>query len=186
MQKIFLLFSLAFASLNAGCFRPEVKVSYYHFSSSHVREIIGSGTALVQGELNYRVNNFTLFADAGYFSKRGHSTGTCHKTRLEAVPFSFGAKYNCGLVYVGGGLRAFSVNIHNDYNYVRRHEQKTSVGGVVNAGLNYCWNRIVFNPFFEYSFIKMNFGRDCRERNIYRHSLDLSGFSIGAGVGYSF
>lgn len=194
MNKFFILLALCFIpfTIKADGFWPEFKASYYHFSSSHVRKIVHSGTALVQGELNYRINNFILFVDAGYMQANGRSLGLHDKTELQVVPFSFGAKYNYCLqnfsVYAGAGVRGFAIRTHDHSPYVQRHVSKTGVGGVINAGLNYCWNRLVFNPFFEYNFINMHFRRTREdiERNIYRHNLDLSGFAVGAGVGYAF
>lgn len=195
MKKIllFLIVCLAPITSQAGCFWPEFKVSYYRFNSSLLRDIYGSGAAFYQGELNYGVSkNIAVFADVGYFCTKGHSLGFCQKTEMDVIPWTFGAKYlvpfGCGTAYLGGGVRMMSVDIHNDSNYVQRDVSRTSVGGVISGGFNFCWNRLLFTPFVEYNFNKMDFcaNKEDQARNISRHDLDLSGWAFGAGVGYAF
>lgn len=171
----------------------DFKASYYYFQSDLVKDIMGDGAAFFQGEVNYAVtHDFVVFADAGYLSNRGQSLNFDQRTRLEAVPFSLGIKYNyplgCGSVYVGGGVRGFAVHIENKSEFVDPFIKGISAGGVVNAGFNLCYKCIILNPFFEYSFIKLPFHRSAEDiaRNIYRHDLNLNGFALGAGVGYVY
>ena len=177
------------------CITPEFKASYYRFNSSVLRDIYGSGGALIQGEINYKIwCNYYLFADVGYLKKSGKSLGCHEDTCIRIVPISGGMKYRfcfneCLDFYLGAGLRYFNVNIHNDSDFVRRHVCANGVGGVFSGGLYYKFcNCLVFNPFIEYSCKCYGFNesnKDCA-CNIRRHDLDVSGFSFGAGIGYCF
>lgn len=181
MKKILLLLSLCLY-LDAGCFWPEFKVSYYRFNASCLREAVGNGAVYYQGELNYQpYQNISLFFDAGYFKAE------TDRSILQVAPLTIGGKINASFFgcagYLGGGFRTmpFSLTIHN------REHKHTELGGMVTAGLNFCFKGLLFNPFVEYSFNKRKFPRqESYLREDFGRQLNLSGYSLGAGFGYMF
>lgn len=195
MKKLAVLLYITLLPIfaDAGCFWPEFKASYYHFNSCRIKDVYGSGAALVQGELNYLVcRNVILFADAGYMTTTGQRDRRCsYRPHLQIVPFTFGGKFafpfECGNVYLGGGFRPMVLNIHNGSNYKESHVHRTEYGGVIMGGGNFFWNRFVLNPFVEYNFNKSNFHHHRRHEHYHhRRKLDLSGWAFGGGVGYTF
>ncbi len=193
MRKLFFIFCLFPFFVNASCLLPELKVSYYRFNSSLLRDIYGGGAPLIQGEINYNPCKYLLvFADVGYLWKNGRSINFHQRTRIEIFPWTLGAKcfypFRYGSVYAGGGFRTSTLSVHNKSCYVQRNVHKTELGGVINAGANLCWKRFVFNPFVEYNFNRMSFHRNQEdiERNIYRHDLQIGGWAFGGGLGYAF
>ncbi|MCB1110282.1 MAG: hypothetical protein KDK64_04820 [Chlamydiia bacterium] len=164
------------------------KASYYISTNHRFREIYG-GAGLYRLETNIQVwEQLHTWVNLGYMYASGDSSQNDH-THLHLVPLSFGVSYfftkGCFVPYVGlGPLLAYSY-IHNGSNYVTRHQNGWGGGFLAKTGFRaYFAKSLYFDFFGDYSLIIMDFHHGGK-RTIH-HRGDLSGFSIGAGVGYNF
>lgn len=164
----------------------EVRVAYYHPSSSRVRRIYGDGWADYQFELSSSLNrlgglvgigdlrfagiglsdlnlDWKIWAGVSGFSRKGDSIGFHDDTRLQLIPVYLGLKIFYPLfcnvkAYIGGAGCYSFLRIRDDSDYVHRHTRKEAWGGVIQSGLtyNFCEWGVV-SVFSDYFFQQFHF-----------------------------
>lgn len=230
------------ASFFCGCgpldLAAEVRVAYYHPSSSKVRRIYGDGWADYQFELSKGIGcGLRAWVGVSGFSRNGDSIGFHNRTNLQLIPVNFGLKYYyplaCNLnVFIGGAACYSFLRIHDHSDFVHKHTHKNDWGGLIQSGLSYqfCdWG--IVTAFADYYFQRFHFhdshghsgsrhsgnrhsnsrhsngdyygnyygdyygdyygssyssGSSQHSRFVERHSLDMSGYKIGVGLGVTY
>ena len=183
----------------------EGRVAYFHPSSSKVRRIYGDGWADYQLEISKGVyENLRIWAGVNGFSRGGESKGFHHHhTRLQLIPINFGLKYYIPFCtdfnfYLSGAASYSFLRIKDNSHYVHEHTHKNGWGGLVQAGITYdFWRCAYVNLFAEGFFQEFDFHNShgssgygsynsSSSRFIKRHKLDMSGYKLGVGIGYTF
>jgi outer membrane protein len=138
------------------------------------------------------------------FSRKGESIGFDDRTRLQLIPINFGLKIFYPIfcntkVFIGGAACYSFLRIRDHSEYVRKHTRKEDWGGLIQSGItyNFCdWG--VVSAFADYYFQRFDFhstdyssfygsGYSYNDhRYIERHSLDMSGYKVGVGLGVTF
>jgi hypothetical protein len=169
-----------------NCFSPE---------SRKVRAIYGQKWADYQLQFNYTYDEqWTLFTAINGFSRKGHSLGyQSHKTRLRLLPLSLGVEYSFKLIpcldyYVGAGASYSFLRIHDHSHFVHEHIYKNAFGGIFKTGVKYFLDRRVFidlgvDYFYQHFHFKTHHDSD---HYVKRHSLNMSAFKAGLGLGINF
>lgn len=176
--------------LHAGEFLVEAKGAYFRSTDHKFRKIYSNG-GLFSGEINYQAwNNIYAWASGGYFYKKGSSIGLSNSTKITLVPVGFGLKYlyscNCFDFYVGAGAQPTYVYIKDNSSFAIGTSSKWTWGGIVKVGA--IWNirqNFFIDLFADYSFTDVKFHRT-NNGAVTRQRADLSGWSLGAGIGYRF
>lgn len=178
----------------------EFRIAWYSPSSHKFRKIYSNSLADYQIELSKKLfGNWDLWLDVDYATKKGHSTYFHDKTRITIVPIILGARYSFDLcydfqLYLGAGVNYTFLRIHDDSHYVKKHVHKEQFGGTFKVGLKkYFCDCFFVDVFVDYFLQDFHFSGKDRlssssgsERFVQRHSANLSGFKIGAGIGYTF
>lgn len=172
------------------------RVAYFHPESSRLRKTYTNCFADYQLEVGKIVaSNLQVWAGVCGFSKEGHSRPFHDSTRLQLIPLNLGVKYFFNLApciagYVGGGVCYSMLSIKDHSHYVHKHTNKNEFGGLLQSGLNYYFNDCIFvNIFADYYFQEFHFKKHSyasHSRYVERNSINLSGYKLGAGVGYNF
>lgn len=169
----------------------EVKLGYFMFTDSKMREVFDHGGIDVQLSTSYPVRrHLQIYASVEYQRKSGHSINGREETTFWAVPLSLGLKpvatfssYAQG--YFTIGPRYVFAHVHNDSHFVDRNVSHNGFGGFVNAGLNFFPLRhLLVDLFAEYSYVRMHFHP--HKHNVYGESRQVGGLVFGAGLGYVF
>lgn len=188
-----------------------LKQGYFHPSSNMLRQqfkqSLSTGVYSVEGDIRYRCWR-RLYAElnGSYFAHKGHAIvcniptpscpatsapcGECFKFKLPAL--GIGLKYFFELPcspriepFIGIGMKAFFVRIHNNSAYVTRNEKINTVGGVFNVGLlcHFC-TRGLLEIFVDYQHKKINPAstHTCNCPSV-RYTLNISGVTAGIGIG---
>jgi hypothetical protein len=168
----------------------EAKAAYYRPTDDKFREIY-SDSGIYGGEISCQAwRGLYGWASASCFHKGGHSIRMHDSTTITFVPLGFGLKYLFPVsfvdLYVGAGMLNTYAHIEDDSHFVIHSHSKWGQGGIVKAGAIFNVNKHFFVDLFsDYSFMKIDFHNTDHEK-VVRHDADLSGWSIGAGVGYRF
>ncbi len=187
-----LLFACSFiaGSLFAGEVLLEGKAGYFFPQNHKFRKIYGSG--LIYGaELSVQAWKWLYpWASASYFSKTGHSFDVSYSTRVTFVPVGVGLKgiYTTRNVdfYLGAGLLATYLHTHDHSCFVIQRQSKWGVGAIAKAGLLFNLRKHIFLDIFgDYSWTKIHF-HNTRNGTVIPQTANLSGFSVGAGLGGRF
>jgi outer membrane protein W len=124
-------------------------------------------------------------------SKTGTSLGCKQKTNLWMMPVDAGLKYffACQSLpvnfYVGAGLSATYVNIHDHSPYVIAKTSRWGVGGIGKLGSIVYVDDFFLDLFVNYSYVPIDFPR-YNQRNVSRNSMNFGGWAFGIGLGYKF
>jgi outer membrane protein len=173
----------------------EARVAYYHPTSKKVRHIYSEGVADYQLEISKGLGcNWRVWAGVSGFSKEGRSIGFHNRTRLSLVPVNLGVKYVYPIMcdtklYVGAAVCYSFLNIKDHSYYVHEHTSKGNWGGLIQLGLYYnIWDCLYLDVFADYYFQRFHFSHSNYSYDYYveRHNLDMSGYKVGAGLGFSF
>lgn len=176
--------------VNASDILFEGKVGYFHPTGGTLNNIYGGG-GIYGGELTVPVcDGIAAWAGASYFSQHGHSLGLRNSTRVQLVPVTFGLKYfipfDCYDVYIGAGMERVYLWTHDHSDFVRKHTRKSGLGGVFKLGaIVFVCPEVFFDFFFDYSLCRIHF-HDKIDGTVYPAKADVSGMSVGIGVGYRF
>ncbi|MCK4934895.1 MAG: hypothetical protein KAR79_04845, partial [Simkaniaceae bacterium] len=111
------------------------------------------------------------------------------RTTLQMVPLTLGLKYIFDYTvirpYLGAGIVGSYAQIHDRSPYVPQKQSDWGVGGIAKSGLlTYLSARCFVDFFIDYTYLKMDF--DHTKKNVIYSKADLSGISIGGGLGYQF
>ena len=163
----------------------EVKVSYFYSTNADFKNIYSSGGGLYRLETSLEAyKNLYPFLSVGYFETSGHSQGQQSPTKLKMVPISPGLKYfflekKKLRPYLGAGILTSYLHIYNDSPYVIKVQSKWGVGGLFQGGfIAYITRSFIIDGFIDYSYMNIHF-KNTRSANV-------SGLSIGGGLGYAF
>lgn len=168
-----------------------IKVGYFIFSDAKMRKIYNKGGLDVQISRSFPLWKWLYaYGSVEYLSRHGKSLNGHQKTKIWEVPLSLGLKAIipfCQEIqyYLTLGPRYFFVHVHNRSSYVSRNLNKNDLGGFVNMGLNFfpCQNLQV-DVFGEYSYGRLHFHSS--KTHSYGRSVQIGGFTFGAGLGYAF
>lgn len=167
----------------------EGKAAAFLPTDSLFRKIYGNAGGIfgieVTGQLYEELYGW---ASGSVFAKNGLSVGESDPTRVLFVPLDAGLKYLYRFthvdLYVGIGATATYLQIKDHSPFVIPKQTKWGGGGIVKAGCNIGSHDSVFlDLFVDYSFIKV--GSQCCA-NIQSSDANISGASLGVGVGYRF
>lgn len=176
----------------------EAKAGYFYPTDHKFRKIY-SGGGVYGMEVSYEaLCNVYAWGSVNYFSQDGRSYQEgpdtvdidTNRTSIEIVPLGFGLKYlynSCyGDFYVAAGPLATHMHIKDHSPFVIQRINKWGWGGTVKLGANFdlCDN-LYLNVFSDYSYMKMDFHYTDNQR-VVRTEADISGISVGAGLGYKF
>lgn len=169
----------------------EVRAAYFHPTGSRFDDIYG-GSGIYNFELSVQTwcDLYTWFS-VGYLRESGKSLGLKNRTTFQMVPLGLGLKYlfSCGCFrpYLGAGLGVTWMDVDNHSDFVKKDVDKWGVGGVFKAGslwyMNNCW---FLDFFIDYTYMDIGFSGTSADPFVFRNDADISGFSFGVGLGYSF
>lgn len=169
----------------------EVKGGYFNFSNSKLRKIYTGGGLDLQLAVSYEVDPiWNVYAAVEYAQRSGYSLGAHERTRIELYPISVGLKPVICLhpnfsFYGNVGPRYFFVNQMNYSQFVDKRVHQNGLGGFVGIGLLSNFFRCVtVDLFAEYSFRRLHFYPF--KTFVQGHSIEVGGYTVGLGVGYSF
>lgn len=184
-----LLISFLFP-IEAGNKPSDFKVAWYYPTSKNFRDIY-SDAILYSLETNIQIwGNFTPWLSVGYLCTSGNSIGKSDDTDLYAIPIGVGLKYFfnlCGSFqpYLGIGPVVTYSHINNDSSFVSPTQTGWGIGGIAKSGfLTDLSDCIFLDVFLDYTYLKMNFSHSSKK--VIKRNGDLSGLSVGAGIGYRF
>lgn len=174
----------------------EVKLGYFDFSDSKMRDIYDKGGLDIQFCASYPLWNLTncwtlnAYGAIEYFHRSGKSLNGDQATSLWSVPVNIGLKpvytINENLqCYFAIGPRYFYIHQHNNSSYVDRNKSRIGLGLFVNTGFNYSLcERLVLDIFAEYSYARMHFNSG--KSHVYTKNIQVGGLTVGGGLGYLF
>ena len=82
--------------------------------------------------------------------------------------------------------RLFDPHVKNSSPYLIRSQAKWGVGGICTVeAMIHLSESFFIDIFGDYSFVKINF-RNTNQGKVVPKAADLSGFSLGGGIGYRF
>lgn len=177
-------------SLNTTEVLTEIKGAYFRPTDQTFRDIYGSAQALYTLELSPQLwKDLYAFTSGSFLYQTGHSTGDGSESTFYCIPIGTGLKYFYPIkwidIYAGAGALAVYTHTKNDSPYVIREISKWGYGGIFKLGALFNKNSFFLDLFADYSIIHIPFS-DTRNGTIVPKNGDLSGFSIGAGIGYRF
>lgn len=199
--RLFILI-LAASSLRAD-FKIEGGASYFLPQSETLRDIYGGGVNY-HATLSQKVyKHLDLWAGFNYFDKNGHSLGAHQRTNIKIIPLNVGLKYFfpvhfehvnihfCTIdhinidFYINGAFKYYFLRIHDHSSFVKGHSNQDGFGFVFGVGSYiHLYKRMFLNFSIDYSskqFVDFHY-----KRHTLSHSIDLSGWDFGGGIGVQF
>ncbi len=171
-----------------GPFFFELKAAYFYPTNHRYRKIY-SGSGLYGLEIDWRVyRNLYAWTGVNALYSKGHSESCRYKTDILQIPVDLGLKYIFNIhrfhPYVGAGILATYMHIHDHASFVKKKIVHWGVGGIFKTGVIIDLPKNIFMDFFtNYSLIKVS---PDSHRVTCPHKANLSGFSFGGGLGYHF
>ena len=182
----------AAAQVDPFCYAsPEVAVAYFLPLSSRFQEIYGGGP-IYTFELNVKTwHQLYTWASVSYFCENGRSIGANNTTNIQLIPLAFGFKYLWWCTnshpYIAIGPLFTRFKTEDNAPFVIRKNKKWGYGATAKVGNSwYIWGDLCLDVFVNYSYMYIDFDRVPADKPVVRHDADLSGFSFGSGLGYSF
>lgn len=166
----------------------EAKGAFYYPTSSTFRQIYSS-EGMFGLEASFKTwRQLYSWASGSVFMKNGHSIGLGDRTRIVFYPIGAGIKYLFPVdwmdFYLGGGPLGVYMHIHDHASTVTPKTCRWGGGGIVKGGAILNISHYLFFDFFtDYSFLYVPIPK---RQNMITHNANLSGWSIGAGVGLRF
>lgn len=185
-----MIYSVSYLSADS---KIEGGASYFYPQSGILRDIYGAG---VNYHLNFSQNvykNLDLWVGANYFNKDGHSLGAHQKTNIKIIPVNLGLKYLFPVhfqhvnidFYINGAFKYYFLKIHDYSPFVAKHSNKDGFGVVFGGGSYiYLYKHIFLNFLIDYSF--KQFFDFHHKPHTQSHSVDVSGWDFGGGIGVKF
>jgi hypothetical protein len=172
----------------------EESAAWFYPLNEKFREIYGNSQGIFGIEANFHaVQDLYLWSSFNFLTTSGKGIGTGFHplTTLYFIPIEAGLKYLHNFIwkdyqwgaYLGVGASANYLHIRNS-GAPGYFPSSTTCGwgfGMVakTGGIFYPCERVFVDLFFQYSYAKVDFDYP-------KNDVDLSGLSIGAGVGYAF
>ncbi len=188
MKKVLFLLVFIVGALHATDTLIEAKGAYYYPASSDFREIYSSG-GMFGAEASFRTwGQLYTWGSGSFMIKKGHSIGLHDTTRIAFYPFGAGIKYLFPVkfveFYLGAGALGAYMHIHDHGTGVVHKICRWGGGGIVKAGVILNRFKYVFlDVFTDYSFLYVPVST---HRDLFTQTANLSGWSIGLGIGYRF
>lgn len=226
MNKLILfliLFFLPFKLLPTDCIPDcetdtdwtlEVRLAYYHLSSSVIKKIYTDDWLDFQVETAKRIHPFLeVWGGVCWASKQGHTRRAYgsydyefrDRTRMSILPLSLGLKLiyaifphvdayaGIGICYTFLKIKNFCKEHYSDWGLSHspftKGIYKNDFGAVFKVGFHYAMSDSTFLDFFADYFSQSFRFSDKRgepNRNIFNRNLNCSGFKFGAGFGVYF
>lgn len=187
----FFLFILNIFQCEATEVLLEAKGGYF-FPSDHRFKKIYSGGGIYGGEISVQIAHSPLYAwiSGDYFSKNGRSIGEKNSTTIQLIPLAVGLKYLYPIsildLYLGAGLQPTYFRTIDRSPYVSRTVSKWGLGGMFKGGILFNIKKGFFVDVFSgYSLLNIHY-HSGSDASVIRNSAHLSGWIIGAGLGYRF
>lgn len=169
----------------------EARGGYFIFSDPKMRKVFNSGGLDVQLLASAKIwKMLHIHGAVEYIERSGRSINGHQSTQIQIVPLSLGLKPvfpigNALDYYLNIGPRFFFVHQHNKSKYVNRNVNEDGLGGFVGTGFFLHLNkRMILDLYGEYSYFMPQF--DTSDKNVIAHKIQVGGFAIGGGLGYSF
>lgn len=170
------------------------KPGYFFLQDSDMKKFFGSGGFTFRTELGYQFwGPFIVWLDGGYYQETGEALGGSQELKIKLGTATLGLKvihyFTKRLAaYVGAGPRLFLLLLHNDSPFVRGDDNQIGIGAGFDWGVWFfpikSWKNVYLELFGDYSWKKMRVDED--EISSIDYDVDISGFSVGAGIGIRF
>lgn len=171
-----------------------VKPCYYFLEDKDMKQFFGTGGFAFRAETGCVLRGpLMIWVDGGYYQETGTAIGGTEKLDLKLATMTLGLKWiyyfsSWAGIYAGAGPRLFLMMLHNDSPYVRGDDNEIGIGGGFDAGLWLFpvpqWRNFFFDLYADYSLKNMHVGED--EISSLDSNIDLSGLSVGLGIGFRF
>jgi len=191
-------------------FAFKVKNGFFYPQESVLKNIFArsgsKGGYWFEGAACWRLwNNLNLEASGSYFERSGRALCGSECTKVKIPTFGLGVKYffngnkfsNCyrsflGRIspFIGGGLRVFFYRECNQSQFMKTIE-KTTVGGMLNAGIEIDLFRDLFVDLFV-NYVGAKVKPTCNKVDSIEccpsciYDLNIGGVIFGAAIGYKF
>ncbi len=199
MKKITLLSILfLFSGLAARDILLEFKGAYFKPTGKHFKHIY-KGSALYGPELSVQLSecneHWYGFFSVDYYRKKDHSIGLNNPTKVTLLPIGIGVKYFTPACwcdntdfYVGLGFQPVRVHTHDFSPFVIPKITKWALGGIVKGGALVTFSCNFFlDLFLAYSFAHVRSHEAVAPTGpVVPLKANISGFIVGAGLGYRF
>jgi hypothetical protein len=169
----------------------ETKASYLFFASSNMSKVYRDGGFQVQLSGSCPIwRGLQVYGNIGFSEAWGKSLSFRQHTSLWQISVDLGLKpiltvASFAQYYFAVGPRYFYIHQRNSSSYVNPTVTKSGVGLFVNTGFNlFPISHLVINIFGEYAYEPVHFSPS--RSNVYGKGIQLSFFSVGAGIGYTF
>ena len=188
---IFAFLLLAATPLKAFDILTEVKGGYFYPTDKIFREIYSPNGIYGMEITTYAWDNYYIWIGADFFTNTGHSIGLEDPTSIYLVPLTFGLKYFYPVnrdvdLYAGLGFQGTYLKTIDDSPFVAHEVSNWDAGGIVKFGAILNMDKNFFIDLFtNYSYQKMDF-QDTEGGFLEHFKVDLSGFTVGVGIGYRF
>lgn len=164
----------------------EGRVSFFYPTSKTTRTIMGNG-ALYAIESTFQANKYLYpWLSVGILPNWGHSIGERDKTSMILIPIGAGLKlfypFGPSRIYLGVGHVAGYLHTHNHTTTVPSRS-RWDLGVYFKSGYIYTAGAFFFDIFFDYLLLRVH---SSDSRRTLGRTADVSGLSIGAGLGYKF
>lgn len=191
MKKLCIFTLLACSSLQAMDVLVEAKAAYYLPTSHKFRKIYHNGGGMYGLEATTQMwCDLYGFASGSFFYRSGSSLGEHHKTHITLVPIAAGLKYffplDCMDIYIGAGAIANWFHVVDNSPFVIHKTSKWAPGGIAKLGALFNYRSFFFDLFTDYTYIQQMHFHHTADHKVTRQSADVSGWSIGLGIGYRF
>ncbi len=176
-------------SLQASNIFTEIKGGYF-FPSGHKFQRIYSGGGIYGAEISCQAwRNLYAWGSGSFFHKKGFTIGTHDPTKIILVPLGVGLKCLFPIwktdVYLGVGALSTYMHIKDDSPFLIRTTAKWEIGAIAKGGIIAKIGRFLFIDLFtDYSYTNISIHKT--RPGIIRHDANLSGWTLGIGVGYYF
>ena len=190
------LIALMPINIQASCLsgvEVEAKISAFFPSSKIIRRIYSDAIPYYELEIAKPFcNHWQVSLGLGYLSNDGHAIGCKNKTSFHLIPVTLGLKYlysinSCMDIYTGAGA-CWSFLKNKDHSpFVHKNISDDALGGIFKLGFIYRIKEHIFIDIFtEYLYQHFSFKHHFKDHYTLRHNLNMSGFKIGGGLGFTF
>ncbi len=154
------------------------------FPTNHIfRQLYGKAIASFEIEAARSFcDDFELWGNINWLCSHGKTLTFHDRTNFQNLNLSFGGKQifcldKCTQFYLGLGLNAAYVRVHNHSEFVRNKVYKYGVGGLAKAGFYFePLDNLYFEAFTDYLYQVIHFEKHTQ----------IGGFKVGGGIGVHF
>lgn len=171
-----------------------IKPGYFYFSDNNMRHFFNDGGFILRAQSGCRFWEYLMvWMDGSYFEKTGESIGGGAKLKIKLATLTLGLKgiyyFNeYAAIYGGAGPRIFMMLLNNATPFVRGDDNEVGVGGGFDLGFWLFpipqWKNFFIDVFGDYSWKKLRVDAD--EISSFDYDVNVSGISVGAGIGIRF